>query len=796
MSRRNRQKHDRNPAPAQAPTPEAAESATPATPAPSAEPAPDLKAESLDAVLSTVEALRKTVADLVRQRDEVLAQIGALDLRLMEDCRRKREEHERTLAQETREAEGRHRDAMRKLDGEVEAERNRRLEALAKDLDGTRKRETERLDAELAGRRASADRDLEALREAKLAGAKTREKALDEREKELDDRSESLKDAEGAADAAKVKAENLSRESTIAQKLADSERNAADARIPQEVERATRSLRREVEALQRQLEAEHERAKAESGELERLRRLERSFGEDPQAVLRERDELRRRKEELHDKLAAAPSLEQHNEMKANAVLLEQRVKQLEGLQKENADLRADNEGLTRTAAELEQAVRAREIEEQRRKAIEAQCETLAEQVTKLRSLHERPRERASRVGEIHRPVLPHRPARTTVEPEIQWLGKIEEACSKAEIAFPRRLLHAFHASLKSSQWSPLTVLSGVSGTGKSILPKVYSRFGGLNHLMVPVQPNWDGPQSVFGFFNSVENRFNATPLLRLLSQSARPRLSGDGLEDQMTLILLDEMNLAHVELYFSDLLSKLEDRRGDDTVPALEIDIGADAERERIPLTPNVLWCGTMNEDETTKTLSDKVLDRGNMLVFPRPTELIRRTGVPLGPVAPPLGRTAWDGWVTSRLDFTAEQVAHWKGVLEQISERMEPVGRAIGHRIWQSVEHYMANHPLVRLVRTPDHDSFEAMMKIAFEDQVVLKVMPKLRGIETRGEARTKCLDGIRGVVDEHLSGLAEDFAAALDNSADSFMWRSAAYLSRYPSKEEIDELAREAGA
>ena len=198
---------------------------------------------------------------------------------------------------------------------------------------------------------------------------------------------------------------------------------------------------------------------------------------------------------------------------------------------------------------------------------------------------------------------------------MAWLNGIWADCEESGFVFPPRLLKAFHTALKTSAWSPLTVLSGVSGTGKSALPRLYARFGGLLHHGVPVQPNWDSPQALFGYFNSIDNLYDATPLLRALVQMQ----AGEGdLGDHLLLVLLDEMNLAHVELYFSDLLSKLETRRGGEDVP-LELSLGAGLDRFEVKLGSNVFWVGTMNEDETTKSLSDKVLDRGHLLASPAP---------------------------------------------------------------------------------------------------------------------------------------------------------------------------------
>ena len=101
-------------------------------------------------------------------------------------------------------------------------------------------------------------------------------------------------------------------------------------------------------------------------------------------------------------------------------------------------------------------------------------------------------------------------------------------------------------------------------------------------------------------------------------------------QNRMLLVLLDEMNLARTEYYFSEFLSKLELRRlvkdADKPVDRkdaeIELDVGP-GKGVRFPLWvgPNVLFVGTMNEDETTQTLSDKVLDRSNVLRFGKPSD-------------------------------------------------------------------------------------------------------------------------------------------------------------------------------
>ena len=75
-----------------------------------------------------------------------------------------------------------------------------------------------------------------------------------------------------------------------------------------------------------------------------------------------------------------------------------------------------------------------------------------------------------------------------------------------------------------------------------------------------------------------------------------------------------------------------------------------------------------------------------------------------------------------------------YKHITNQINKNLSETGKAIGHRVWQSMEFYIQNHPLV-IDNLKDDKELAKNVKFAFEEQLVQKVMPKLRGIETHGE-------------------------------------------------------------
>lgn len=517
-------------------------------------------------------------------------------------------------------------------------------------------------------------------------------------------------------------------------------------------------------------------------------------GHDPAEVLRElnsqTDELKR----LREDLATRPTEEMRlrtqaleSEYKTQKARADELSRQLESnsadvaevgeLRRKNAEFHAQNVSLSHRASIFEGS------------ANEAQAE-----LNRLRAAYERPAEVEARHKEIE---IPHIAAEKVVQPaqreinEMTWLTDIGNACTAYGLNFNPRILKAFHTALKTSEWSPVTVLSGVSGTGKSELPRLYSHFGGIYFEPLSVQPNWDSQESMLGFFNSIDNKFDAQPVLHLLAQSQK-QWSEDypGLSDAVCLVLLDEMNLAHPELYFAEFLSKLELRRGKKgkDVPFLPVKIGAGMEPYKLPLGRNVLWAGTMNQDETTKSLSDKVIDRSIIINFPRPTELKRRLKLkPLNESnrGDTLHRKTWDDWQTRESTFSEEQINPFMQFIEKLNEALSVSARALGHRVWQSIEYYMANYPDVRAAQEAnDETRLLDAMHIAFEDQLVQKVMPKLRGIDTRGKSQTDCLDKIRnqlitgGVIGKPFN-LREDFDLACELGYGQFIWQSANYLN-----------------
>ena len=754
------------------------------------------QAEDISRREAVVSAGERRLADLKEREAEISEKQSALkkqetEVSTMQSATTNREgkvaERERVVSEREVEAdagfERRNRESLKKLEDEYAA--------LREQLDERRSDAFKKLDAELEARRADVDTELARIREqaqarldVELDGRRKRFDAEIAQELEnIDQRNDSLTETEKQQ--AERKNQLIIRERKVVSNEAVIREDRAN--IQETIDQRIGERESEFERQQALKDQHIERLAAQRDSLEKKvnesEDWRRRFGhKEPEEWIEDLHKLEVNQDRLREELSKRPSLEDGEHLASLEEERGQWEQKRAEMNRELGELKAREHDWLIAVAEREQLKDQKAVAERRRETLQAEMEKLREEVSRLRSLYEQPKEREARVEVIEQPRFEKLPSLAPEVSEKEWLDNIHQRCEESGLSFPPRLLYAFHTSLKTADWTPLTVLGGVSGTGKSELPRLYARFGGLAFEPLSVQPNWDSPQSLFGFFNSVDNRFNATPLLRSLVQSQQKPDSetySDGMNDRLLLVLLDEMNLSHVELYFSDLLSKLELRRGEKNGVNIEVDLGAGLEQYEVPLGHNVLWVGTMNEDETTKTLSDKVLDRANLIGFPRPQELRRRQEATLADPQPMLARKTWNKWLCHRSDLKEKEIEKYKEATEEISHCLEQSGRALGHRVWQAIESYMANYPGVQASQAEDEARNKAL-RSAFEDALVHKVMPKLRGIETSGESGRKCLNPIN---EELLSdpdlglNLTADFELACSVGY-AFAWRSAKYL------------------
>jgi hypothetical protein len=188
------------------------------------------------------------------------------------------------------------------------------------------------------------------------------------------------------------------------------------------------------------------------------------------------------------------------------------------------------------------------------------------------------------------------------------------------------------ACLAALMAKPFAIFTGLSGSGKTQLAlRLGDWFGAAGsasrHLVVAVRPDWTGPEALFGYEDALQPRSSDGRAAWHVPKPLEFMLRSVGEPDRPYLMILDEMNLAHVERYFSDYLSAAESR--EPILPNLVPEFGSGHASWRtrpnapefLPIPRNLWVIGTVNIDETTYMFSPKVLDRAFVFEFRVTTE-------------------------------------------------------------------------------------------------------------------------------------------------------------------------------
>lgn len=177
------------------------------------------------------------------------------------------------------------------------------------------------------------------------------------------------------------------------------------------------------------------------------------------------------------------------------------------------------------------------------------------------------------------------------------------AASRLHLYYTPTILRPFFAGLACGK---LVILQGISGTGKTSLAYAWGKFVNCDSCVASVQPSWRDRTELLGYFNEFTKKFSETKVLEELYTAT--------FDDDVHTIILDEMNIARVEYYFAELLSILEMPSKDewiiDIVPNQWPDDPKKLVRGKLKLPGNLWYIGTINNDDSTFMVTDKVYDR------------------------------------------------------------------------------------------------------------------------------------------------------------------------------------------
>ncbi|WP_334068478.1 MrcB family domain-containing protein [Burkholderia cepacia] len=322
------------------------------------------------------------------------------------------------------------------------------------------------------------------------------------------------------------------------------------------------------------------------------------------------------------------------------------------------------------------------------------------------------------------------PVRADLREAINTFGNALRASGVVFGSHHDGLVTSFISSLITK---PLVILTGLSGSGKTQIAIRFGEWLGKDRLHVAaVRPDWTGAEALFGYEDALKREVDGrrawsipAPLEFILRAAADPQ--------HPYLLLLDEMNLAHVERYFADVLSGMES--GQPCIPNLQkgtddcwrLKINAE---KHLPLPRNLWIVGTVNIDETTYMFSPKVLDRANTFEFrvhssdlsieaikPQPCvvgdqELVRGL----------LSIAQDDSWHQNRHSDVTNELNHR---LRQLHEVLSRYNLEFGHRVF---------YEAIRFAVLAQEAGINGLAPIV--DRIVMqKILPRLHGSRRRLE-------------------------------------------------------------
>lgn len=306
------------------------------------------------------------------------------------------------------------------------------------------------------------------------------------------------------------------------------------------------------------------------------------------------------------------------------------------------------------------------------------------------------------------------------------IGQIKNYIAAKGFSYNDGLIENFYLSLKSK---PFVILAGISGTGKTRLVKLFAEAVGATsangrYKLVPVRPDWSDSSDLFGHLD-LNGKFVPGAIIDFVKKaeidSARPYF-----------LCLDEMNLARVEYYFSDVLSIIETRDFDASgrivsdwlVP--DTYFGADGDAigryGKVPLPENLYIIGTVNMDETTFPFSRKVLDRANTIEFSYVDLLPQMIGEGAE------NERAQDlpnvflktkylllPQCTTETEFVNELCVE----LQEINRILHLSNAHVGYRVRDEIVFYMLNNKNDELLDRDD----------ALDNEIMQKILPRIQG-------------------------------------------------------------------
>lgn len=324
---------------------------------------------------------------------------------------------------------------------------------------------------------------------------------------------------------------------------------------------------------------------------------------------------------------------------------------------------------------------------------------------------------------------------TYIKSEIEFLELLEKNAKTRGLYYNKQDLYSFHISVKTNL---LTVIGGMSGTGKSQLAKLYGETMGLQYgdelLMIPVSPSYHEPNDVLGYLNPATGIYHEseTGLVDLLFKA-------EEFPERMFMVIFDEMNLSQVEHWFSPFISLLEIEENNRYLSLFnENSYSVNPKyKSKVKIGNNIIFVGTVNFDETSKDFSDRLLDRTNVIVpskitFMESLDILTKQVDITEDIESLHVHTELfkDRWVRNQSKnkvlsvFTEKEII----LLDRLHELLNKEDRqkGISFRVVLGMAMFIANIPILK------NNSLIIDRRKAFDIQLTQRVLTKINGVST----------------------------------------------------------------